>query len=161
MTTTCPCGTDKALEECCGPYIDGAAAPSAVALMRSRYTAFVLGKGEYLAETLSTAQRADFDVDEFNATADETKWLGLDIRKTTDGGEKDETGTVEFVASYRNGREKIQHHELAKFTRENERWVFADCIMNPKEPPRVVQKVGRNDPCPCGSGKKYKKCCGA
>jgi preprotein translocase subunit SecA len=29
-----------------------------------------------------------------------------------------------------------------------------------KKPVKVGEKIGRNDPCPCGSGKKYKKCCG-
>ncbi len=159
--TNCPCGTNKALEECCGVYIDGGAAPSAEALMRSRYTAYVLGKGDYLAHTLTESQRADFDIEEFNDNASETKWLGLEIRNTTDGGEKDKVGTVEFVATYRSQKEKVGHHELARFTREDGRWVFSDCIMNPKEPPRVSQKVGRNEPCPCGSGKKFKKCCGA
>jgi SEC-C motif domain protein len=164
--TNCPCGTGKALEDCCGPYIEGAGiegagAPTAVALMRSRYSAYVLGKGVYLSQTLAASQQADFDIEEFNETAGETKWLGLEIRQTTDGGEDDETGTVEFVATYRSQREKVGHHELAKFTRENGRWVFSDCVMNPKAPPRISQKVGRNEPCPCGSGKKFKKCCGA
>jgi len=159
--TLCPCGTAKSLEECCGPYLNGEAAPTALALMRSRYSAFVLGRGAYLAETLSVAQRQDFDVDEFNASAGETTWHGLEVRKTVDGSEDDQTGTVEFVAHYRFQGNRTQHHELAKFTREEGRWVFADCIMNPKEPPRVSSKVGRNDLCPCGSGKKFKKCCAA
>jgi SEC-C motif-containing protein len=159
--SNCPCGSDKVLDACCGIYINGETAPTAEKLMRSRYTAYVLGEGEYLSKTLSANQRADFDIDEFNANAEDTKWLGLDIRKVADGGEKDQVGTVEFVATYRNGKEKVGHHELARFTREDGRWVFSDCIMNPKEPPRVSQKVGRNEPCPCGSGKKFKKCCGA
>ena len=77
------------------------------------------------------------------------------------GGEEDEAGTVEFIARYKAGNDKITHHELAMFTREEGRWVFADCVMNPKPETRSVEKIGRNAPCPCGSGKKYKKCCGA
>ncbi len=157
----CPCGSSQPLEKCCGKYHGGEAAPTAEALMRSRYTAFVLGLGDYLYETLADNQRDDFDVAEFNASAAETKWQGLEIRNASAGGETDETGTVEFVATYKSQGQQIQHHELAMFTRENGRWVFADCVMNPKEPQRIVQKVGRNAPCPCGSGKKYKKCCGA
>ena len=32
-------------------------------------------------------------------------------------------------------------------------------LMNPLKPKQAEPKVGRNDPCPCGSGKKFKKCC--
>ena len=156
----CPCGSAKDLASCCGAYHDGAAAPTAVALMRSRYSAFVLGLGQYLHDTLAEDQRSDFDVQEFNESNGDTKWIGLDIRKTSEGGENDETGSVEFVARYKMQADTVAHHELAQFKREDGRWVFADCVMNPKEEQRVVTKVGRNEPCPCGSGKKYKKCCG-
>ena len=77
-------------------------------------------------------------------------------------GEKgDETGEVEFVARYRSGGQTVSHHELSFFAREDGRWVFSGCEMNPKAPTVRLQKVGRNEPCPCGSGKKHKKCCGA
>ena len=59
------------------------------------------------------------------------------------------------------GRLSMPPHELASFRREEGRWVYVDGDMNPKGPPRQVAKVGRNEPCPCGSGKKYKKCCAA
>ncbi|NQW01228.1 MAG: YchJ family protein [Rhodospirillales bacterium] len=159
--TECPCGSAQPLEACCGPYLDGAPAPTALSLMKSRYSAFVLGNGAYLGATLSQRQRADFDAEEFEKNAAETKWLGLEIRKVEAGGETDQTGTVEFVAKYREQKQPVVHHERATFIREDGKWVFDDCIMNPKEPQRIVAKVGRNDPCPCGSGKKYKKCCGA
>lgn len=160
--TTCPCGSGQMLAACCTPYIDGTPALTAEILMRSRYTAHTLGNGQYLKDTLSIEQQADFDVAEFEASADKTQWLGLEIRKTEKGGEKDETGTVEFVARYKEpGTGAVVHHELSYFKRENNRWVFADCTMNPKGEQRRVEKVGRNDPCTCGSGKKFKKCCGA
>ena len=159
--TSCPCGSNASLEDCCGQYLDGNAAPTAEKLMRSRYTAFVEGRGDYLAATLSADQQKEFDVDDFNESFKNTKWHGLEIRNTSDGGENDETGTVEFVARYKANGDQIEHHELAMFTREGGKWVFADCIMNPKPETRRVEKVGRNEPCPCGSSKKYKKCCGA
>ncbi len=129
--------------------------------MRSRYSAHVLGKGRYLADTLSSKQRADFDVAEFEESAGQVKWLGLEIRATAGGEEKDDTGTVEFVARCRDKDGPGIHHELSTFIREEGRWVFDDCVLNPKAPTRQVEKVGRNAPCPCGSGKKFKKCCGA
>lgn len=129
--------------------------------MRSRYTAHSLGKGQYLSDTLSAAQRADFDIAEFEEAAGQVKWVGLEIRETVDGGENDETGTVEFVARCRDKDGPGIHHERSDFIREEGRWVFDGATFNPKAPTRRVEKVGRNEPCPCGSGKKYKKCCGA
>ncbi len=162
MTSSpCPCGSGSALDDCCGPYIAGAPAPTAQALMRSRYSAYVLGKFGYLAETLAPELRGDFDVAEAKDAFGNTRWDGLEIRAATGGGPDDETGTVEFIARYRAGGERRLHHELSSFRREGGRWVFDGEVMNPKAPPRQAAKVGRNAPCPCGSGKKYKKCCGA
>ncbi len=157
----CPCGSGQDLDACCGALIAGAPAPTAEALMRARYTAFALGQIDYLADTLASESRGDFDPIEAGSTASDAVWQGLELRAVTDGGEDDETGLVEFVARFRLRGEPRVHHELASFRREQGRWVCAGGEMNPKGPPRQVDKVGRNDPCPCGSGKKYKKCCGA
>ncbi|WP_282609037.1 YchJ family protein [Pelagibius sp. Alg239-R121] len=159
--TSCPCGTGRNLDDCCGTIIGGAPAPTAETLMRSRYTAFALGNVGYLSQTLSSESRLDFDEVEAENTANNATWLGLEVRDTQGGGENDETGTVEFVASFRLEGQQLAHHELATFKRENGRWVYTDGQINPKGAPRQVVKVGRNEPCPCGSGKKYKKCCGA
>lgn len=129
--------------------------------MRSRYSAFVLGDLDYVERTHSTAANADFDRAELEQTAASVKWVGLEILNTSGGGPGDDTGTVEFVARYRAGTDEQVHHELSTFVRENGAWAYADGIFNPKPPQRMVEKVGRNEPCPCGSGKKYKKCCGA
>ena len=129
--------------------------------MRSRYSAHVLGNMDYLSATLAPEARDDFDPIEAEDTAKDSLWQGLEVRAVTDGGADDATGSVEFVARFRLNGELHAHHELASFRREQERWVFVNGQMNPKGPPRRVVKVGRNDPCPCGSGKKYKKCCGA
>jgi len=157
----CPCGSSITLDACCGLYIDGKPAPTALSLMKSRYSAFVLVKGEYLKSTLSEHQKADFDSKEFEQQAAGTKWMGLEIRNCVNGGVKDETGTVEFVAKYKEKGQHVVHHELAKFTREDGKWVFNDCVVNPKLEQRIIEKIGRNDPCSCGSNKKFKKCCGA
>ncbi len=157
---SCPCGSDRDFEACCGQYFDTLAAPTAEALMRSRYTAHVLGKVQYLADTLSSKQRADFDLAEFEKGFGNVTWTGLEIRATTDGSENDAIGTVEFVARCRDKDGPGIHHELSSFIREKGLWVFDDAVPNPKQATRQVQKVGRNEPCLCGSGKKYKKCCG-
>lgn len=160
--TKCPCGSGKELAQCCGPLIDGAAAPTAEALMRSRYTAFTLGNIDYIDSTHASDMAEPFDRAEGQAMADEFKWRGLEIVRTKDGGPTDQTGEVEFTARFRRGAQMGLHHERATFKREDGRWVYVDGELNPKAETVVRDnKVGRNDPCPCGSGKKYKKCHGA
>ena len=68
---------------------------------------------------------------------------------------------MEFVASFKQDGQDYVHHELASFRKVDGRWAYVDGILDPKTGPVKVEKVGRNDPCPCGSGKKFKKCCGA
>ena len=92
--------------------------------MRSRYSAHVLGEVDHLLATLSTEQRADYDRKEAQQAFADTKWLGLEIRKTRRGEKGDETGEVEFVARYRSGGQTVSHHELSFFTREDGRGVF-------------------------------------
>jgi len=159
--SSCPCGSGRALDQCCGPILAGAPAPTAEALMRSRYTAFTLGDIGHIERTHAPEAREDFDRANAEAWAKAAKWEGLEIRHTESGTESDETGTVEFVARFRQAGQIMAHHELATFRKVEGTWCYVDGTLNPKEAPRHVQKVGRNDPCPCGSGKKYKKCCGA
>jgi SEC-C motif-containing protein len=158
---TCPCGSGVAFDACCGPLIAGAPAPTAEALMRARYTAYSRGDIDYLMATLTPEARADFDPVEAQGVADESVWTGLEVRAVTDGGAGDDTGTVEYVARLKyRGRARI-HHERATFRREDGQWRCSGGEVNPKQPPVRVVSIGRNEPCLCGSGKKYKKCCGA
>lgn len=159
---SCPCGSGQTFDQCCGPLITGAApAPTAEALMRSRYVAYARGDIDYLMATLTTDARADFDPVEAKGVAADSVWTGLEIRAVTDGGESDETGTVEYVARLKYRNRARMHHERATFVREDGQWRCSGGEVNPKQPPVRVVSVGRNEPCPCGSGKKHKKCCGA
>ena len=159
--TSCPCGSGIAYETCCEPIINGAPAPTAEALMRSRYTAYVKKTYPHLGITLSTEQRKDFSPDDAKRWAESADWLGLTIRHTDKGGPEDTAGLVEFSARFKVAGEEREHHEVAVFSRENGRWVYAGQATGPgKTFRRETPKIGRNDPCPCGSGKKYKKCCG-
>lgn len=158
--SNCPCGSGKALDACCGPYVNGTApAPTAEALMRSRFTAYALGDVAYLHATLSKAEQGDEEMSADDIKS--TQWQRLEIRATEAGLEADDRGMVEFVAHYKTGGTQHAHHERSTFCREDGRWVYESGIINPKSAPVTSTKVGRNDPCPCGSGKKYKKCCGA
>ncbi len=159
----CPCGSGLAYEACCGPVIAGTQpAATAEALMRSRYSAYVQREYEHLRVTLSEAERQDFAVEQAKSWAESSDWLGLKIVRTELGGPNDHEGVVEFTARFRSGGKEHDHHETARFAREDGKWVYAGQMEEKVETfRREAPKVGRNDPCPCGSGKKYKKCCGA
>jgi SEC-C motif-containing protein len=156
----CPCTSGREFEACCGPFLSGAALPpTPEALMRSRYAAFAKGNIDYLKDTLLPETQDDFNREETSKWANESEWTGLEVRKTEGGADGDEEGWVEFVARFRMNNQDYQHHETSRFARRDGRWWYVDGILGQK--PRTAPKVGRNDPCPCGSGKKYKKCHGA
>ena len=151
--TPCPCGSGTAYGACCGPLHDGAPAATAEALMRSRYTAYVRGAIDYLVET------HDGEVDRagIETWARESRWLGLEIVAVERGGERDDEGMVEFIARGQSRGQPFAHHERSRFRRVAGRWRYLD---GTQPPARAQAKPGRNDPCPCGSGKKYKRCHG-
>jgi SEC-C motif-containing protein len=160
--TDCPCGSGKDFDTCCGPLINGTIkAPTPEALMRSRYTAFAKLEMPYLEQTLHPGTRHDYDEAGATRWAKESEWLELDIVNVSDDPENANRSSVEFKAQYRmNGAIQV-HHELAEFRKSNGTWYFFDGKMvSAGQFKRETPKVGRNDPCPCGSGKKYKKCCG-
>ncbi|CAA7622664.1 YchJ family protein [Magnetospirillum sp. UT-4] len=157
--TTCPCGSGRDFDACCGPLLAGAPAPAPEALMRARYVAFLQADMAYLTRTLAPEKQAEFDAVEVEMSAKDASGLGFELRKVESG--EDGTASVEYVARFKVRGEPYLHHELASFRHENGDWLYVDGEVNPRQAPRQVEKVGRNDPCPCGSGKKYKKCCGA
>jgi SEC-C motif domain protein len=159
--SNCPCGSGSTFEACCGPILGGAPAPTAEALMRSRYTAYVKRDIAHLERSLSADQRKDFAAEEAKKWAESSEWLGLTISRTEQGGVDDKIGAVEFSAKFRTEGKDHEHFEVALFAREDGRWVYTGQVNEPgKTVKRETPKIGRNDPCPCGSGKKYKKCCG-
>lgn len=159
--TNCPCGSGRVLADCCGPYIDGTtAAPTAEALMRSRYTAYVNGAIDYIEATLASENKGNFDYEGAEQWSRNSAWKGLEVHETADGSESDDTGMVEFTAIFETGGVPQSHHERARFRREEGLWVYEDGDVMGTTYRRETPKVGRNEPCPCGSGKKFKKCCG-
>jgi SEC-C motif-containing protein len=87
--------------------------------------------------------------------------LGLKILDVKAGRPEDDEGTVEFIATYKDHDLVKPHHEISSFRKLDGNWYFVDGeLVPPVTEVRSQPKVGRNDPCPCGSGKKYKKCCG-
>lgn len=159
----CPCGSQSAYTECCEPLISGRQpAKNAESLMRSRYTAYVKTEINYIHDTLHPSRRQKFNREEAVAWSKKSDWQALEIIKTEAGGPNDDAGIVEFIARYAEKGKRVEHHEVAEFSKIDDRWYFVDGRM-PKQAQAVRQgpKIGRNNPCACGSGKKYKKCCGA
>ena len=129
--------------------------------MRSRYTAYARGEIDHLTESLHPSSRHDHDPDAARRWAEQSQWLGLEVRSSEQGGPEDAVGRVEFVAHYRDKKGPHQYHEVAEFRKEAERWYYLEGkTPTPQTVVRETAKVGRNDPCSCGSGKKFKKCCG-
>ncbi|MCP4599354.1 MAG: YchJ family protein [Proteobacteria bacterium] len=160
--TDCPCCSGIDFEECCSPILnEKKAAPTAEALMRSRYTAYANGHFEHILRSMHPKHRKEFDEDAARTWSEKSDWQGLEIVSCEAGGEDDTEGVVEFIASYSQDGEQEEHHEIAEFSRVDNKWYFVDGKIVGNEPYiRPEPKVGRNEPCPCGSGKKYKKCCG-
>jgi SEC-C motif-containing protein len=157
-TSICPCNSGRPYAECCEPLLSGDhLACTAEALMRSRYTAYVVRDIAYLLKSWHTSTRPD-SIDP--ATIPE--WSGLNIIRTKKGMETDSEGVVEFQATAFFRKNVCQLHEVSRFVKENDQWLYVDGdIKNDSLPAeKKAPKVGRNDPCHCGSGKKFKKCCG-
>lgn len=161
-TTLCICGSKLPFAECCEPIITGARKPlTAEATMRARYTAFARGHIDFLLESQHSKNREKVKRRELEDWSKRSEWLGLEILATDAGLEADEKGSVSFHARYQMGKTVTDHKERAEFEKENGEWRFVDGTPITHAPVlRTAPKVGRNDPCTCGSGKKYKYCHG-
>ena len=159
----CPCGSGRQYADCCQSIIEGTqSAPTAEALMRARYTAHAVNAYDFLETSMHSSTREKVDAPKLREWSQAVTWEGLDVHETTDGLEGDATGRVSFTAKYSVNGVAQELREDAEFSRENGEWRYLDGDVQGHTPyRRETPKVGRNEPCPCGSGKKYKKCCGA
>jgi len=156
----CPCGNNKDYADCCAPVIAGVQpAETAEQLMRARYSAYTRVEMDFIFESTHPDNRKDYDPEGTRTWAENSEWLGLQIINTSKGTTNDTTGEVEFIARFKESGTSREHHENALFKKQDGIWYFSDGQMV-KPRPLTVTKIGRNDPCPCGSGQKYKKCCG-
>ena len=171
----CPCqinpvsdaiGAPLLYQDCCQPYhdgllnkeADGIKAETAKRLMRTRYSAFVLVKPNYIVKTTIPAQQNLLDIKAIENWAKETDWAGLEIVTHTPKLGK-RHAQVEFKAYFKTNENLQAHHELSAFVKvidkanNDARWYFLD--------PTVSMSVTQKQPCICGSGEKFKRCCGA
>ncbi len=120
MDTPCPCGGPRPLAHCCGPVIEGQAAPDALALMKSRYSAYVLDRRDHLLASWHASTRPAA----LPAPEPRLRWLGLTVRAHQ--AQDDQHATVEFVARSKLGGRAHRLHELSRFVCEGGRWYYVD-----------------------------------
>jgi len=142
----CICGKNENFNGCCGGIISGQhKAKTPEQLMRSRFSAYARADGRYLILSAVRENQYEDDAALIQEFSNSVEWLKLDVL-TTEGD------TVEFKAYYRD--ESIIHvlHEKSNFVMQDGQWKYKDGEL-------YKSKVERNESCPCGSGKKFKKCC--
>ena len=158
----CPCGSNIEYAECCRPLIKAERpALTAEQLMRSRYSAYVKKEIEYIFTSLHPNHRSDYDEKSTRDWAENAEWHTFEILDTKKGRPDDIDGQVEFAVTYSEQGIKKEHRELSSFRKQDGIWYFTTGKTRGPEPVvRAMPKTGRNAPCACGSGKKFKKCCG-
>lgn len=154
--TQCYCGSEKEYAECCQPvHRDHHQAHTPEQLMRARYSAHVLGMVDFVVNTYHPSCQAESQRAAI-AESIHSDWQQLEVLRSAPGSHPNE-GFVHFKAYLLEDQQTFCLEELSRFLREDGLWYYIDGeFPHQKDTP----KVGRNDPCPCGSGKKFKKCCG-
>ncbi len=173
MSLLCPCGSQKNYSECCLPLLKGEkVATTPESLMRSRYTAFTEKNIDYLLKTMTTEVQEHNPMDELQAFSDEVEsWIKLEIIDAPILSSYATEGQVEFKAYFMHDEEIQEMHENSYFIKREGQWFYAgyshQCGSHQHHDHDHYEhsdyshsKISRNGPCPCDSGKKYKKCCG-
>ena len=154
---SCSCGSGRLFDACCQPLLTGVRpAASAEELMRSRFTAHVADDQLYLHRTHQPTASRPFVAE---TDAPQMKWTRLVVH-AHEPGKNSDNAFVDFSAYFadENGEQAI--HEKSEFHRVSGKWLYARAVrFGPAPFKSAAPKAGRNDPCPCGSGKKYKHCC--
>jgi SEC-C motif-containing protein len=158
---TCPCGSGAPFATCCEPIIKGTReSETAEELMRARYSAFVTHEIDFIVASTHSRTRHEVDLTFIREWSETSTWHGLEVLETRQVNEN--KAFVSFEAQFTQNGELQHHREKSTFERERGQWRFltGDAMKNPTVRYETAPP-GRNDPCPCGSGKKYKKCHGS
>lgn len=148
----CPCGSGEQYQLCCQRLHTGTPAPDAERLMRSRYSAYALGLIDYLVSSTLPAQQSQLDRQAMEQWSCASNWLGLEVELASPVDQHTARAKVTFIAHWADpDGQRHSHRECSDFVKKQEHWFFID--------PNHPVKAGRNDPCPCGSGRKFKQCC--
>ncbi|MBE6344942.1 MAG: YchJ family protein [Spirochaetaceae bacterium] len=158
----CSCGSGKSYADCCEPIIKGTRlASTAEELMRARYSAYEHHEVDFIINSCDHSEGLnEIDREATRSWSEESTWHGLKILRVEKGSANDTTGVVEFQATYTRKGLRDVHHEIGNFTKIDGQWKYSTGHLKTVTVVREGRKIGRNEPCPCGSGKKYKACCG-
>tara|TARA_R110000868_G_scaffold8205_7_gene42746 strand:- start:60376 stop:60816 length:441 start_codon:yes stop_codon:yes gene_type:complete len=144
----CICGLSQNYADCCGRFIEGACTvETPEQLMRTRYVAFTQANADYVKATMAGKAAENFDLSNFTNWSKNCTWLPLMVLSSKQQGNK---GTVEFETGYKDDSGSHFIHEISQFERIDGRWYYTDGKHVPTQ---------SNESCPCGSGKKFKRCC--
>ena len=149
MKSHCLCGSKKLYEVCCEPYLNGVKNTEIPEyLMRSRYTAYSLARIDYIAKTMRKKAAENFDANSAREWASSVTWLGLTVIDSSTTSQN--SGTVTFFARFSDHGVKKFIYEKSNFEKIGSQWFYVDGIK---------PKINLNEHCPCGSRKKFKRCC--
>ena len=146
----CPCGSGQLLKACCAVLHAGKVAASAEQLMRSRYSAYVLGNIDYMVQTTLPAQQQWLDIAAITAWSQQNQWQGLTVHRALEKANS-RHAQVEFSAAFTDSTGAQTHRELSGFVYAASQWYFLD--------PTLSQYPALKSLCFCGSGQKFKRCC--
>ncbi len=159
----CPCGSQLDYSACCQLYHDGAKVPSAEAMVRSRFSAFSKHLFQYIVDTTHPIYRDEIEDSNLGDNMGGIIWHQLHIKECGQEPATEGDGvfeTVTFSAVYEIAGNIYNLSEKSYFQEVDDKLYYMEGISHrPEGFRRAEPKVGRNDPCPCGSGKKFKKCC--
>lgn len=145
----CSCQSGQTHEQCCQPLHLGETAPNALALMRSRYTAYMNHNIDYIIKTTIPAQQTLLNVQDLLTWSHSVQWQGLEIIQHSMLSKRHQM--VAFKAYFLENQQVHTHHEHSLFALMNQRWYFID----PTVPLPSAQTA-----CLCGSARQFKYCCG-
>ena len=153
--TNCYCGSGKIFQSCCEPYHQNLNAPTALALMKSRYSAYCEANVDYIEQTQQGDANISFNRNSTKAFAESVKWLGLQIVRAYADKQDMSIAYVEFVARFLQANQLESIHELSEFKYDHElkQWFYIKGFK-----PKKIVRIPNNSLCPCHSGKKYKNC---
>jgi len=153
----CLCGSQVKYNACCQPYHESKKVPdTAEYLMRSRFTAYAMRNSEYLLKTWDSSKRPET----IDFSKENVVWTKLEIVPTKKGSTNDKKGLVEFKAYYESEDEEYVMKEMSRFKKHAGQWVYIDGLVSSVGKVGQQTNLGKNAPCSCGSGKKFKRCCG-
>lgn len=157
-TQPCPCGSGLTFGQCCEPILAGrAAAPDAERLMRARFTAHATYHFKFLHDSYKPTAGKPYVAEVGEPTM---QWTKLVVHSHETSPENPDKAYVDFSAYGTEDKVEKVLHEKAEFLRVNGQWLYnREARLGPAPYKSTAPKVGRNDPCPCGSGKKHKHCC--